>query len=96
MSLWVIQAESECLSGYLLLSHENASLTLIISVFSRNIQERDIIVTHLLLEFTCKVCRPACDKTYRLAQYADVRTKFVVMRAPPQRSTAVPFAKMAT
>jgi hypothetical protein len=35
VSFWVIQAETECLCGYLLLSLENASLTLRISVFSR-------------------------------------------------------------
>jgi hypothetical protein len=44
----------------------------------------------------CKVLNPDCDETYRLAQYAEVRTNFREMRAPPHRSTAVPFARIAT
>jgi hypothetical protein len=63
---------------------------------SRNIQERDTIANHVFLKFTCKIWRPEYDKTYRVAQYADVRTNFSAMRAPPHRSVAVPFAKMAT
>jgi len=57
---------------------------------------KDKLTTHLHLEFTCKVLRPKYDETYSLAQYAEVRTKLSVMRAPPHRSVALPFAKMAT
>jgi len=63
---------------------------------SRYVQGWDKITTHLFLEFTCNVLRSKYDATYRLAQYAEVRTMLSLMRAPPQRSVVVPFLKMAT